>query len=177
MVDRIFAKCLEAERSEIEREAMLLRGSLEDEEDDDFKFTSVVYVGEGNKVVMYLGSLFFLFYHNLVDKQTHVYGSSMGSMIASIHMAAFAATTDSSSREGLAGGDDTAVRLAWLKQLTRVCLATYFEAVINFYRATGRWFEEFIENMRISMPPIDDVCRYANGRLHIVTTRPFAMKA
>ena len=35
MVDRLFAKCLEAERSEREREAMLLRGSLEDEEDDD----------------------------------------------------------------------------------------------------------------------------------------------
>ena len=39
------------------------------------------------------------------------------------------------------------------------------------YRASGQWFDRFLENMQANMPPIADVSAFATGRLHIVTSR------
>ena len=49
-----------------------------------------------------------------------------------MHMAAFSATSDSNSRDGIAGGmSDADLRIVWLKQLSRVCIATFYEAMLN----------------------------------------------
>ena len=87
MCDRIFAACDLAEVAAKEKEQILRTrgpeyGDVTPLFFSDFKYRSVTYVGEGNKVVMYIGMVYYLFRNGLVDEDTHVFGSSMGSMIA-----------------------------------------------------------------------------------------------